>query len=145
MGKADFNLVCLKKQLPFKGVHFGVREISRGLTIQYLDPLKFSHWFSRLSLLRLVRVKRMEAKSGSHDDKMLSLVVFEGIKESNYGRYQEHLILTLHETSNDRQVALFKKSAPSIHFVFTSLLLVLRSISEGIISSLNKSPIPANL
>ena len=117
----------------FKGPHY---PISR--------PLEVSHWFSRLSLLRLARVKRMEAKSGSHDDEMLSLVVFEGFKESNYGRYQEHLILTLHETSNDRQVALFKKSAPSIHFVFTSLLLVLRSISEGIISSLNKSPIPAN-
>lgn len=89
------------------------------LTIQYLDPLKFSHWFSRLSLLRLARVKRMEAKSRSHDDEMLSLVVFWGFAESNYGRYQEHLILTLHETSNDRQVALLNKGAPSIHFVFT--------------------------
>lgn len=30
MGKVDFNSVRLKKQLPFRGVHFGVREISRG-------------------------------------------------------------------------------------------------------------------
>ena len=92
MGKVDFNSVRLKKQLPFKvsilgyvkfqGVQNTLERLF--LTIQYLDPLKFSHWFSRLSLLRLARVKRMEAKSRSHDDEMLSLVVFWGFAESNW-------------------------------------------------------------
>ena len=79
------SIVCVKKSgfhskvsilghVKFQGVHNTLERLF--LTIQHLDPLKFSHWFSRLSLLRLARLKRMASRS--HDDKMLSLVVFGG-------------------------------------------------------------------